>query len=50
MTNEGKRIVKYAAVGAVLGIPLPIIGPIAGGIIGAVLGANKNKKMYGRTY
>lgn len=50
MTNEGKRIAKYAAIGAIIAIPVPIVGPIIGGIVGAVLGANKNKKLYGRPY
>ncbi len=50
MTNEGKRIAKYAAVGAIIAIPVPIVGPIIGGIVGAVLGANKNKKLHGRPY
>jgi hypothetical protein len=50
MTNEGKRIAKYAAVGALVGIPLPIVGPVIGGIVGAVLGANKNKRLHGRPY
>ncbi|WP_426266354.1 hypothetical protein [Sphingomonas sp. LHG3443-2] len=50
MTDEGKRIAKYAAVGAIIAIPVPIVGPIIGGIVGAVLGANKNKKLHGRPY
>jgi glycerol uptake facilitator-like aquaporin len=50
MTDEGKRIAKYAAVGALIAIPVPIVGPIIGGIVGAVLGANKNKRIYGRPY
>ena len=50
MTQEGKRIAKYAAVGAIIAIPVPIVGPIIGGIVGAVLGANKNKRLYGRPY
>ncbi|WP_168713121.1 MULTISPECIES: hypothetical protein [Sphingomonas] len=43
MTPENKRIAKYAAVGALIAIPLPIVGPIIGGIVGAVIGHNKNK-------
>jgi hypothetical protein len=50
MTNEGKRLAKYTAVGALLGIPLPIIGPVIGGVIGAVLGARKNQRVSGRAY
>ena len=45
MTNEGKRMTKYAAVGALIGIPAPIIGPIVGGLIGAYLGHRKNEKL-----
>ena len=43
MTYETKRILKGAAIGAVLGIPLPIIGPAAGALIGGVWAARKNK-------
>ena len=50
MTNEGKRIAKYAVIGALLGIPAPIIGSIAGGAIGAFLAVRKNQKLYGRAY
>lgn len=44
MTNDTKRILKGAAIGAVLGIPLPIIGPAAGAIIGGSYMAYKNSK------
>lgn len=50
MTNEGKRIAKYAALGAVLGIPAPIIGSLAGGAIGAFLAVRKNQRLTGRAY
>jgi glycerol uptake facilitator-like aquaporin len=50
MTPEGKRIAKYAAVGAIIAIPVPIVGPLIGGIVGAVMGANKNRRLYGRPY
>lgn len=50
MTDEGKRITKYALVGAILGIPLPIVGSISGAVIGAVIGAAKNKRLHGRPY
>jgi hypothetical protein len=50
VTDEGKRIAKYAAVGALIAIPLPIVGPVIGGIVGAVMGANKNKQLTGRPY
>jgi hypothetical protein len=49
MTNEGKRIAKYAAVGALIAIPLPFTMPL-GALVGAFLGANKNKKLTGRPY
>lgn len=45
MTPEGKRMAKYAAVGALIAIPVPIVGPIIGGIVGAVVAHNKNKKL-----
>ena len=44
MTNDTKRILKGAAIGAVLGIPLPIIGPAAGALIGGGYMAYKNSK------
>lgn len=50
MTNEGKRIAKYAVVGAILGIPAPIIGSLAGGAIGAFLAVRKNQRVSGRAY
>lgn len=31
----GRKMAKYAAVGALVGIPVPFIGPIAGAAIGA---------------
>jgi glycerol uptake facilitator-like aquaporin len=45
MTPEGKRIAKYAAIGAIIAIPVPIVGPIIGGIVGAVLGHRKNERL-----
>ncbi|MCW3796218.1 hypothetical protein OMW55_00135 [Sphingomonas sp. BN140010] len=50
MTPEGKRIAKYAAIGAIIAIPVPIVGPIVGGLVGAFMGANKNRRLYGRPY
>ncbi len=50
MTDEGKRMAKYAAVGAVIGIPAPIIGPIIGGAIGAFFAHRKNQRLTGRSY
>ncbi|MFC7536697.1 hypothetical protein ACFQPG_04865 [Sphingomonas sp. GCM10030256] len=35
MTPTGKRMAKYAAVGAIIAIPVPIIGPIIGAAAGA---------------
>ena len=45
MTDEGKRMAKYAAVGAIIAIPVPIVGPIIGGLVGAYLGPRKNEKL-----
>ena len=50
MTEEGKRMAKYAAVGAVIGIPAPIVGPFIGGAIGAYLAHRKNQRLTGRSY
>jgi glycerol uptake facilitator-like aquaporin len=50
MTPAGKRMAKYAAVGAIIAIPIPIVGPIIGGIVGAVIAHNKNKKLGGSAY
>lgn len=50
MTPENKRIAKYAAIGAVVAIPLPIVGPIIGGIVGAVIANNKNREEGRRSY
>lgn len=50
MTPESKRIAKYAAIGAVIAIPLPIVGPIIGGIVGAVIANNKNREEGRRSY
>lgn len=45
MTTEGKRMAKYAAVGAIIAIPVPIVGPIIGGLVGAYLGHRKNERL-----
>lgn len=50
MTEEGKRIAKYAVVGAVLGIPAPFIGSVIGGAIGAFFAVRKNQRLTGRPY
>ena len=50
MTPQGKRMAKYAAVGAIIAIPVPIVGPIIGGLVGAYLGHRKNEKLAGGTY
>jgi glycerol uptake facilitator-like aquaporin len=47
MTPQNKRMAKYAAIGAIIAIPVPIVGPIIGGIVGAVIAHNKNKKLAG---
>jgi hypothetical protein len=40
----GKKMAKYAAVGAVIGIPMPFIGPIIGAAAGAGYAYYKNNK------
>lgn len=45
MTPQGKRMAKYAAIGAIIAIPIPIVGPIIGGAVGAYLGHRKNERM-----
>jgi glycerol uptake facilitator-like aquaporin len=47
MTPQNKRMAKYAAIGAIIAIPIPVVGPIIGGIVGAVVGHNKNKRLAG---
>jgi glycerol uptake facilitator-like aquaporin len=50
MTPEGKRMAKYAAVGAIIAIPVPIVGPIIGGIVGAVIAHKKNERLARGSY
>lgn len=40
----GKRMAKYAAVGAVIAIPVPFIGPIIGAAAGAGLAYFRTKR------
>lgn len=40
----GKKMAKYAAVGALIGIPMPFIGPIIGAAAGAGYAYYKNNK------
>nr|WP_294170853.1 hypothetical protein [uncultured Sphingomonas sp.] len=40
----GKKMAKYAAVGALIGIPMPFIGPIIGAAAGAGLAYYRNNK------
>ncbi len=47
MTPQNKRMAKYAAIGAIIAIPVPVVGPIIGGIVGAVMAHNKNKRLAG---
>ena len=47
MTPQNKRMAKYAAIGAIIAIPIPVVGPIIGGIVGAVVAHNKNKRLAG---
>jgi hypothetical protein len=44
MTPDTKRVLKGAAIGAVLGIPLPIIGPAAGALLGGVIAYRRNAR------
>lgn len=43
MTEDKKRMAKYAAIGAVIGIPMPFIGPIIGAAAGAGYAYMKSK-------
>ncbi|WP_294172571.1 hypothetical protein [uncultured Sphingomonas sp.] len=45
----GKKMAKYAAVGALIGIPMPFIGPIIGAAAGAGYAYYKNNKRTGGT-
>ena len=36
---------KWAALGAVVAIPLPIVGPIIGGLAGAAYGFHRRKSL-----
>ena len=47
MTPENKRIAKYAAVGALIAIPVPIVGIPIGAVVGAILGYRKNQRLAG---
>ena len=40
----GKRMAKYGAVGALIGIPVPFVGPIFGAAVGAGYAYLKAKK------
>ena len=42
--NLGKRMAKYGAVGALIGIPVPFVGPIFGAAVGAGYAWVKAKK------
>ncbi len=41
-SNTAKDIASFAAVGAVLAVPIPLIGPLTGAAIGACAGIYKN--------
>ena len=47
MSDDTKRIVTGAAIGAVVAIPLPFIGPIIGGLVGAGIAHYRNTKRRG---
>ncbi|WP_174293172.1 hypothetical protein [Sphingomonas bacterium] len=40
----GKSMAKWAALGAVIAIPLPFVGPIIGATVGAGIGYVRGKK------
>ena len=40
----GRKMAKYAAVGALIGIPVPFIGPVIGAAAGAGYAYMKGKK------
>lgn len=40
----GKRMAKYGAVGALIGIPVPFVGPVFGAAVGAGYAWMKSKK------
>ena len=40
----GKRMAKYGAVGALIGIPVPFVGPVFGAVVGAGYAWMKAKK------
>ena len=40
----GKSMAKWAALGAVVAIPLPFVGPIIGATVGAGIGYVRGKK------
>lgn len=42
--DVGKRMAKYGAIGALIGIPMPFIGPIIGAAAGAGYAYWKAKK------
>lgn len=39
----GKKMAKYAGVGAVIAIPIPFVGPIFGAVAGAAIAYAKRK-------
>jgi len=47
VTSDNKRIAKYAAVGALIAIPVPIVGIPIGAVVGAILGYRKNQRLAG---
>ena len=43
-TDTGKRVAKWAALGAVAAIPIPFVGPITGAVVGACVGLYRSQK------
>jgi hypothetical protein len=47
MTDDQKRLLTGAAIGAVVAIPVPFVGPIIGGLVGAGIAHYRNTKRRG---
>ena len=42
--SAGKKMAKYALVGAIIGIPVPFVGPVFGAFAGAAYAYHKAKR------
>ena len=43
-SDTGKRVAKWAALGAVAAIPIPFVGPITGAVVGACVGFYRSRQ------